>query len=51
MDLKLPAIAACFDRPITEAARALGTCTTNLKKVCRAYGITRWPYRKVSGNQ
>lgn len=47
MDLELQAIVACFDSPISEAARRLKTCTTNLKKVCRAHGIQRWPYRKV----
>jgi len=40
-------IAACFEKPITVAARDLGTCTTNLKKICRTFGILRWPYRKL----
>lgn len=36
-----------FDRPIEDAARAIGICSTLLKKICRRYHIKRWPYRQV----
>ena len=36
-----------FDKPIEEAARAIGVCSTLLKKICRKHHIKRWPYRQV----
>ncbi|XP_042456249.1 protein NLP1-like [Zingiber officinale] len=39
-------ISKLFSLPIAEAAPILGVCTSVLKKVCRDYGIVRWPYRK-----
>lgn len=36
-----------FDKPIEEAAKAIGICSTLLKKICRRYNIKRWPYRQV----
>eukprot|EP01128_Nolandella_sp_AFSM9_P006403 TRINITY_DN3285_c0_g1_i1.p1 TRINITY_DN3285_c0_g1~~TRINITY_DN3285_c0_g1_i1.p1 ORF type:complete len:324 (-),score=75.37 TRINITY_DN3285_c0_g1_i1:184-1056(-) len=41
-------LAAQFHLPISQAAKNVGVCTTVLKKVCRSYGILRWPQRKVS---
>ena len=39
-----------FDVPIQAAAAALGVGVTTLKKVCRAAGMPRWPYRaRASG--
>lgn len=38
-----------FHKPIKEAARDLGMCTTVLKKICRKNGVQRWPYRKLAG--
>jgi hypothetical protein len=39
-----------FDAPIQSAAAALGVGVTTLKKVCRAAGMPRWPYRaRASG--
>ncbi|GBF99268.1 hypothetical protein Rsub_11793 [Raphidocelis subcapitata] len=36
-----------FDKPLLEAAAALGVCKTKLKSVCRSdFGIARWPFRK-----
>lgn len=37
-----------FNLPIEEAARRLRLCPTVVKKICRKYGLNRWPYRKVS---
>ncbi|WOL02235.1 kinesin-like protein KIN-8A [Canna indica] len=39
-------ISKLFSLPIAEAAPILGVCTSVLKKICRDYGIVRWPYRK-----
>eukprot|EP00741_Cyanophora_paradoxa_P009036 tig00001443_g8749.t1 len=36
-----------LSRPLVEAARTLAICPTTLKKVCRKYGIARWPSRKL----
>lgn len=36
-----------FHLPLLKASEELGICQTLLKKFCRQYGITRWPYRKV----
>jgi hypothetical protein len=40
-----------FDKPIEEAAKAIGICSTLLKKICRRYNIKRWPYRQVRGTR
>jgi len=40
-------IAKHFDKPIEQAVRSLGACTTVVKKVCRANGVQRWPFRKI----
>lgn len=36
-----------FHLPIAEAALHLGSCVTVVKKLCRSFGIPRWPHRKV----
>jgi len=36
-----------FDKPLAESARYFNTCTTFFKKMCRQFGIKRWPFRKV----
>ena len=40
-------ISKYFHLPIVEAAKEMNICTSLLKKVCRANGIQRWPYRKL----
>jgi hypothetical protein len=36
-----------FGMTLSDAALDLNICSTKLKKLCREYGITKWPYRKV----
>jgi hypothetical protein len=36
-----------FHLPIVEVAKALGICTTLLKRVCRINKIKKWPYRQI----
>jgi hypothetical protein len=38
---------AHFHLTIVDASRAFDVCTTRLKKVCRQYGIKRWPHRQI----
>ena len=37
-----------FHEPMADVARKFGVCTTFFKRICRTYGIKRWPFRKVS---
>jgi hypothetical protein len=46
-EIPLSEIKKYYTRTLMEAAQALGVCRTGLKKLCRSYGITRWPHRKV----
>lgn len=34
-----------FDKKLEVASDILGISSTNLKKLCREYGIPKWPYR------
>ncbi|KAJ9183627.1 hypothetical protein P3X46_007452 [Hevea brasiliensis] len=36
-----------FHLPIEEAARLMNICPTVVKKICRKYGMSRWPFRKI----
>eukprot|EP00656_Telonema_subtile_P014514 TRINITY_DN17447_c0_g1_i5.p1 TRINITY_DN17447_c0_g1~~TRINITY_DN17447_c0_g1_i5.p1 ORF type:complete len:341 (+),score=29.34 TRINITY_DN17447_c0_g1_i5:133-1155(+) len=36
-----------FHEPMADAARKFGVCTTFFKRICRIYGIKRWPFRKL----
>jgi hypothetical protein len=36
-----------FHLPIAQVAKALGVCTTLMKKICRKNKIFRWPYRQL----
>jgi hypothetical protein len=42
-------IALYFHMPISLASKELGICCTLLKKMCREFGIPRWPFRKIRG--
>jgi hypothetical protein len=41
-------VQTAFHLPITDAAKALGLCVTELKKRCREIQVPRWPYRKIA---
>ena len=40
-------ISSYFHLPLAEASAKLGICATILKKICRSFGIKRWPHRKI----
>lgn len=48
-EITLDEISTHFRRSFPEAASRLGICQTSLKKLCRKYGISRWPQRKLKG--
>eukprot|EP00004_Rigifila_ramosa_P015881 TRINITY_DN3728_c0_g1_i1.p1 TRINITY_DN3728_c0_g1~~TRINITY_DN3728_c0_g1_i1.p1 ORF type:complete len:452 (-),score=100.01 TRINITY_DN3728_c0_g1_i1:222-1529(-) len=45
--ITLDDLAQRFHMRINDVAKELRVCTTVLKKVCRRYGIPRWPHRKI----
>ena len=45
--MKLEELSKYFHLPEKSVAKELGICLTSLKKLCRSYGITRWPFRKL----
>jgi len=40
-----------FHLPLKDAAVALSTCVTALKKICRKNNIEKWPYRQIRSLQ
>lgn len=40
-----------FEYPIEEVSKMMGVSTTIIKRLCRKYGIKRWPYRQVRRRQ
>jgi len=45
--LSVQELSKYFKMPEKAVAKHLGIGLTSLKKICRANGINRWPYRKV----
>lgn len=40
-----------FHLPMEEAGRSWGVSTTIVKRVCRTFGIERWPYRQIQSTR
>ncbi|KAL9657558.1 hypothetical protein ABK040_000985 [Willaertia magna] len=40
-----------FDIKLEDACDTIGISTTSMKKLCRKFGIPRWPYRKLQSLQ
>lgn len=38
-----------FHLPLHTVAKKLGMCTTAFKKLCRRFGIAKWPHRQLRG--
>lgn len=47
-DLTFEVIAQQFHLPLRQAAEALGTSQSTLKRRCRKVNIKQWPFRKVT---
>ena len=45
--ITLERLSEFFQLPQKDAAREMEMSLTSLKKICRAHGITRWPFRKL----
>jgi hypothetical protein len=46
-NIDLETLKSHFHLPMVEASKKLGVCVTVLKKICRRFGISRWPHRKL----
>ena len=38
-----------FHLPLQQVAKKFGMCTTAFKKLCRRFGIAKWPHRQLRG--
>jgi len=45
--IKYDDLRRCFHLPLVEVAKRLGVCTTLLKKICRKFGVKKWPHRQI----
>mmetsp|Transcript_47719 Transcript_47719/g.74459 ORF Transcript_47719/g.74459 Transcript_47719/m.74459 type:complete len:229 (+) Transcript_47719:218-904(+) len=45
--LTLADLAKHFNMPQHRACEALGICSTSMKKLCRKFGVKRWPYSSL----
>ena len=46
-NITLDQLSHYFHLPEKQVAQELGICLTSLKKICRARGVMRWPFRKL----
>eukprot|EP00293_Proteomonas_sulcata_P016982 CAMPEP_0184302320 /NCGR_PEP_ID=MMETSP1049-20130417/12318_1 /TAXON_ID=77928 /ORGANISM="Proteomonas sulcata, Strain CCMP704" /LENGTH=340 /DNA_ID=CAMNT_0026613583 /DNA_START=345 /DNA_END=1367 /DNA_ORIENTATION=- len=49
--ISLADLARHFNMPQHRACEALGICTTSMKKLCKKFGLKRWPYSSLSSAQ
>lgn len=49
-NMKLDDLRAYFHLTIEEASEQLRFCPTVVKRICRKFGVSRWPARKVSAS-
>eukprot|EP00698_Gefionella_okellyi_P000667 TRINITY_DN10592_c1_g1_i1.p1 TRINITY_DN10592_c1_g1~~TRINITY_DN10592_c1_g1_i1.p1 ORF type:complete len:260 (-),score=10.37 TRINITY_DN10592_c1_g1_i1:144-923(-) len=45
-EVTLEEVSGLFHLPIAQAAEKLSVCVSIVKRICRSFGIPRWPYRK-----